>query len=96
MNTLCGLIAPADPAALIPGAGTGAPPGFVSFTGSGHLTITPSGNATLVCHVYSDVRLPETVEFDVAPVPGGFYDRCHAVITRSGDIHSVCHRNGGA
>jgi hypothetical protein len=75
----------------------GLPPG-VLFRGSGHTVVTPSGNATSVCHV----EIPKEVAPDRAVVtqnfvcgtPIGSTRNSHIVVTPGGQVILTCHVNG--
>jgi hypothetical protein len=73
-----------------------------TITTTGHFVVTPSGNATLVCHAAADQRsfqrpLPTSaIVVDNAPcfLPGGRRTNdSHLVVTPSLHVHLVCHVN---
>ncbi len=71
---------------LVPGMGT-------VQTSSSHAVVTPSGNATLVCHGELPEGPPETLQFEDLPCPfaGLMGSSSHTVVTRSGQVILVCH-----
>ncbi len=73
------------------------PPGN-AFT-TGHLVVTPSGNASLVCHAEIPKGPPQAVIIRDLPCglgPGGFTGESHTVITPSGQVTLTCHLNGSS
>jgi hypothetical protein len=58
-----------------------------------HTVVTPSGNASLICHADTDARSAETVEAKhvVCIVGGNIGTNAHVVATRSGQVTFVCH-----
>jgi hypothetical protein len=72
----------------------GIAPGVI--TASGHYTVTPSGNGTLVCHGRVPQGPPRAVRIDGlrCPTPAGVTTRSHTVITPSGRVTLTCHVKG--
>ena len=82
---------------LLPGI---LPEGQVVST-TGHLTITPSGNATLVCHGQIDPALApkktlRVTDIDCALGAGGQVGESHVVLRPNGGVTMTCHNNPGS
>jgi hypothetical protein len=56
-----------------------------------HLVVTPSGNASLVCHGQLPAGAPETISFESVCGLAGGTTTGHNVVTRSGEVHLTCH-----
>ena len=71
----------------------------VFFTTNSHVTITPSGNASLVCHFDTPLNPPEAVVITtgLCGIPGaGLTTSFSVVVSSSGQITLVCHLNPSA
>jgi hypothetical protein len=82
---------------LLPGI---LPEGQVVST-TGHLTITPSGTATLVCRGKIDPALAPNKTLRLTDIPcalgeGGQVGESHVVVRPNGGVTLTCHNNPGS
>ena len=66
---------------------------------TGHLVVTPSGNASLICHAEIPEGPPRAVIIRDLPCflgPVGVTGESHTVITPSGRVTLTCHLNGSS
>lgn len=85
---------PGNGATVTKGAPCGIPvDGSVVPSTRSHTVVTPSGNASLICHADTDTRSAQTIEAKdaVCIVSGNIGTNAHVIATRSGQVTFVCH-----